>query len=856
VGFIKNFKEKAKEEFAFYNDMLKNVILNRIDERYLSFNRSLVVYGESKDDSCIYLGVDNTNPVWLLELSKEGTESIIIPEFERVVQNHSFKENSKITIFYSKRPTKKENGEEGFYDKQSTYLFSYSKKLIEDIAFELELELLPPTKIKQALYDIGLINSYHVDSKTMALKSRFHLNTIPTDEVDNLYFKQIFAEGVYGALVKDENPKEKKYHLYQGLNINGDYLSKELNLYALYSEPWYGYIAINMNFTHTEIKDFIVGVNNNVNFAEKNKDIRRIYKYASENSEELASISAVCNVVACIDRIAPIDRLGGILNVQFIPKRIRAKNIIYSTPLLYKDGSYDFVSPTRTLKHWVQVIHKKHNSVSRTQKHLYGRDVSHNFINYSWSETNASLHWAIVAPTRSGKTFAILKTIQSILGAEIANKTEEEKQQNKLLFLSGQEEEGEISIINQKVIKAPKLGINRIVHFDVGQSAYPFVQELKHRYPQKVHISTDNINNMRFGLLNIGFNKANATLNENDLLFSISIINLVLSLNSGGDENAIITGGETAQFAKALIRVFTKRDYEGLSIVQLEELGGYSEVIQRIYQRAKEQGVDMNKYSKTTELGLEGTELDFIQKPTLMVLLKELTRKSKSTLVSEKEIQTVNSLIAKLETIKSMPMFAFYDKQNIDESDYYYLELQQLKELGDKYFLPAYMITLRRLYRRDVNIAMSLKAKGKAVPDTIYIMEEVHNFTKIPLLEDYFEVITREASRYNIYFGFITQSPRDIPMKILNNIGSRMVLSSNRVTKNDLSYYWSNDEEDKEQSKYLSKFYHTRKRKYLIFISSGEGIVTIEQDVSSAEAGLFNSNGKADIAEEIEEEVA
>lgn len=850
MGIFSKLKATIAQEISFYNTTLKDVVLKKIDNRYVNFSTALTIYGEDKRERCVFVGEDNTLPLWCLELSKSGSETVFMDNriFQKIAIKNGNRPNCKFTIIYSKRPVRVD-GEEDFYVKQSTYLFSYDRRLIKEIADEFDIELMQTNKIIQAFYDLGLINKYYIDKETLALKSRFHFTSLPKDALNNLYFKQVFSEGVYNALVRDEDPSQRNYRLFQGINIDGEYLSGEPDLYRLYQEQWYGYIAMNVNLSHDDTQEYIEGANTSVQFGEKSKEVMDVYREAADNSKKLATMVGICNIVACLDTEEPINRLASLLNVIFIPKSLKAKNILYGTPVTYKDGAYDFITPITTINGWIKSIHKKHNSKARTHKHMYGRDVSYNFVNYSWSETGDSLHWAIVAPTRSGKTFAILKTIQSALGIEIRPKTEEELEVNRKLAQT----RGEL-IINEKIIKASKLGKTKVVHFDTGQSAFPFVTELKRSFPDQVHISQDNINHMRFGLINMKYDIEKQIVDENDLLFSVSIINLILSL--GDFKDSVIGGSEEAEFRGAVQRVFKTNRYRGLTIAELEKKGGYDEVIDKLYAYAEQKGIEITRHTRTTDLQLEGTSLEYMQMPVLSDVIKEVDRKSQNDSVLQHTRDTCTSLLEKLRIVEKMDMFAYYDKSNIHITDYYYLELQQLKELGTKYFLPAYMITIRRLYRRDFQRAAKLKAMKKPLPDIIYILEEVHNFIKIPILEKYFEVITREASRYHIYFGFITQLPGDIPPAVLKNVGSRMVLSSNRVTKNDLAYYWSSDENDQEQAKYFADFYHTRKRKYLVFIHSGEGIVTIDQKVSASEAGLFNSNGQADLAEEIEDEVA
>ena len=855
MKFLSAAKKSIVGSVSFWNETLRDYVLKKVDNQYLNFSNILTIHGEDKRERCLFLGEDNTLPIWCLELSGEGTETVMMDDtiFAKIASKNGNRENCRFTIVYSKRQVE-HRGSDSFFTKQSTYLFSYDKRFIREISEAFDIEIMETNKIVQAFYDLGMINKYYIDEKTLALKSRYHYTTLPKDELNNLHFKNIFAEGVYGALVENQDASKRNYKLFQGVCMDGEYLSQDPNLYNLYQEEWYGYIAMNVNLVKDEIEEYIKGANSMVQFGEKKEEVMREYSEAADHASKLSSVSAICNVVACLDNEEPINRLATMLNVIFIPKYTKEKEIIYGTPVAYKDGAYDFLPPLTSVNGWIKSIHKKHNIKSRTQKHMYGRDASHNFINYSWSESGDSLHWAIVAPTRSGKTFAILKIVQSTLGIKIVRKTDEEIKENERLA----KEKGE-PIITEKIISADKLGKTKIVHFDIGQSAFPFVTELKRAYPSQVHISQDNINAMRFGLLNIGYNEQTQKIDESDLLFSISIINLILSLSGGeGEEegaSGTISGAEEMEFRSAVQRVFEQDNYKGLSIAQLKEKGGYEEVIDKIYAFGEKNGIEITRHTHTTDIGLRGTELDYIQKPILSDVIKAVERKSKNYAQSAIEKGTTLSLLQKLKVIEKMPMFAYYDKSNIHQTDYYYQELRQLKDLSKKDFLPAYMITIQRLYRRDVDNAMRLKAKKLPIPDVIYILEEVHNLTKIKLLEKYFEVLTREASRNQIYFGMITQMPRDIPSSILANIGSRMVLASNRVTKNDLAYYWSNDLDDKDQIKKLTDFYHARRRKYLVFIQSGSGIVTIDQMVSKSEASLFNSNGQADLAEEIEEEV-
>jgi len=834
--------KRVKGAFNFFVDITRDIMLKKIDDRYLNFSSSLNVYSYSKKNRCVFLADNKKVPLWGIELVHFGNIPIRKEiELTALIKNYRHNDNAKITLFYSKNKVIDEKASEDFYTKQSIYLFSQNKQLLEDIAYLYGVELLTVDKIFQAFYDIGFINEYYTDEANKLLKSRFHFNDIKIDDI-NTYFKMIFAEGVYGALCPNESIQTPKYNLYQGVEPKSPFSLANPNLHQIFKLDWFGYIAINFDFSHISVKSKFDTDLKDVKNGEINKQLRKRFVDTEEYKEYIYDNGVVGNIVMAIDNPKMVKTIGNLMNVVFIPKSTLRKDIIYSTPLLRKDSHYNFIANANEYMKYIQIVHKKHNILTRMNKNFYGTDLMGNFINYGFSDSGEGLHGAIVAPTRSGKTFFILKLIQHSLGITISPKTTQEIEIAEL-----ESKENGAIFSQQKIESAINFDKVKIVHFDKGYSAIRFMAELKKKYPKKVHLVSDDVNNIRFSLLNIRKERDtnnSIKLNEEDILFSISIINVILELN----EEEPLNINEIAEFQTALNNVFLNNDFRGMTLYQLKELNGYDEIVQRVRTRANELNISRDDYNlrlTDNDLDLENSDLCFLVKPIMNDIVLALQKKIENFTVTTDTKNILSSLIVKIKSIAKMNMFAYYDQAEVVDTDYYYFELNRLKDLGEKFFLPAFLMVFNKLYRRDMANAQKLKTAGKEVPHIIYIIEEADNFIKVKVLQKLFEVILREASRFGITLNFITQNPHDIPQPLLTNIHTRMMLSSNEINDSDILYFWSknpNDEESKK-NKELVDFYMNNKTSYLTFISSASGIFTVKNYVTKEEASLFNSNG-------------
>lgn len=809
--------------------ILQDVVLRQIDNRYTVFNDLLNVYGFDEEDRCLYLRPEESKPLYCVSLATESNINKKLDILKDIVQNHNFKDDAKIIVMYSKAEMLLDEEHEDFCTKQNVYLFTSLREIAEDVSYFYDTELLTVEELFHALFDVGFINRYYNNKDNFDILSTFNIGSVTLDDM-NYGFKTIFSEGIYDAISRDNDEIKSKYTLYQGIGSNNIFSSGKPYIKQFMIEDWRGYVAFIFDFNAKRVSGHINELRAQTKNFEKNKDIREAYKWIKEVKLDGGDASKYCitNVIAFIDNPKVINRISSSLNVTFVKKSLFRKNIIYGTPITQRDISCDGLGFVQDNANYIQSLHKRHNIEAPKSRDIYGVDIVGNYISYSFSETGESPHWSMIAPTRSGKTFWILKMLSQSIGANIVTKTPQEIK----------EEMNDVSAVKptEKIESCSRLGERRVVQFDIGYSALKFATELKRRYPDDVILFKDDLNNLRFGLTDIRFDYEHNQINQEDINFSMSIISVILEIN--GEKP--LTAQEKGEIEEALVRIFIEDTYRGKELKKLEDMGGYDEVIAKIKEM---KGDEYDNYARTTELGLRGGELDFIQKPLISDILKELGNKANNVMTKQNDVVVCENAITKLKVIAKSEIFSAYSKSSIADSHYFYMELETIKSLGETVFLPIFLTIFQKLYRRDVVRAQEFKNVNKVPPKVYYIIEEAHNFIGgeksggLQSLKNLFGILLRESARYNIHFGFITQSASDIPEELLSNIGTRMVMPSNNITGDILKKNYWKSKDDTE-----AKFYDKFSEKYYAFINYGKGVITIKPPVSKSEESLFNSN--------------
>src|SRR5690606_22027940 len=85
-------------------------------------------------------------------------------------------------------------------------------------------------------------------------------------------------------------------------------------------------------------------------------------------------------------------------------------------------------------------------------------------------------------------------------------------------------------------------------------------------------------------------------------------------------------------------------------------------------------------------------------------------------------------------------------------------------------------LLFKKWYSRDTKNAIEYLNREELPPPCYYIVEEAHNFLKIPIFKELFDVVTREARKFHIYFIFLTQKIPDIDKTIYGSLATKIFL--------------------------------------------------------------------------------
>jgi len=831
--------EKIHEAYKAFKQnsasILQDFVLRKVDSRYLTFSKTLAIHGEDTEERCVYLSPYKKDPVYCVQLDTKNNLVKKFRIFKELVLNYGYENNAEIIVFYSKAKVTIDESSQKFCTKQSVYLFTPLRNIAEEVAYYYNTSLATCPEIINSFLDLGFINTYYNDKDSFELLSNFNEKFIPRDEL-SAGFKTVYAEGVYGAVSKDNAELKSKYTLYQGLGIDNPIANdREPFISHMMAEDWTGYIAMSFDFSKKRVDGHINQIASSAKAYETNRTVKKKIKEFKEATIDGNDSSLFClmNIVAVIDNPLTINKLSSHLEVRFIEKNIWRKDILYNTLLNAKDSTFSSLTSISTALHFIQGFHKEHNVVSPKDRDIYGTDIYGNFINHSLSETGGTSHFTIAAPSRSGKTFALLMMLSQVLKAVIVPNPAKEA-----LPLGSATDEDEY-IPDDIVESCEHLGKVKVVHFDIGYSALAWAKGLLARYPEKVVMYSDDYDNLRFGVTDIRYDYNTHKIKNEDLSFSVGIINLLLEV----DHEEPLSALESVELEESIKRVFYEDNYVGLEIIKLRTIGGYDTVLHDLKEFIEARGEEWDEYKRTTEYSLRDTPFEFLQKPVFSDIVRDLTGKTNNLLVKEYERDLCATTIKKVKIIEKNPIFSYYSKSNIVESDYFYMELETIKTLGEKVFIPVFVAIFQKLYRRDLLNAQKLKNRNIAPPKIFYIIEEFHNFNKYKTLLNLFDVILRESARYGIQIGFISQSVLDFPDLLLNNVDTRIIMPSETIKESDLKRYWSEESLDgRVVASPCTDFYLERKKRFYMFIYYIGNIITLKPYVDKSHERLFNSN--------------
>lgn len=813
------------------NRVVKDLILRRIDDRYMiGVDSAFMITGFSEKQSCIYLRPREKLPLYGISLESGSNMPIQMYYFDRLIEAYGANEDARLFCFYTKSDFKLHGEIPDFCTKQNFYIFSHSKPLLLEIAQFYETTLLSPKALFSSILDIGLNAKYYNDKETLRLKSYLEVFDLPIDQMAYI-FRTLFAEGIYGAVTTSPIDQQKTT-LYQAVGTNGFFAPDKPDMIRMMTADWKGYLSFSLELNTNKVKWEIEQRKTYTTRMELDTEVRDGHKMMLDVFNKRPYDFLLMNCVLVTDNPRVVQDISESLNLNFIEKKLFAKDILYKTMIKERDTGYDFVISTKDVKKFITRMHRKDNLSVVRPAEICGRDVTGNYTQFSFYES-AVPHTAVIAKSRSGKTVFVLGLIAEAMRAKIVRNKYYMKDNHDVL-------ENSPVCIESVSRLGTEIGV---VQFDIGYSGLKWVTQLKKHLPDRVNMYSDNLNRLRFGLTDVGTYEDHGKIyiDKMDALFLVKTISSLLEISGQAPLNI----HESGAIIDTLAELFAEKSYKGLTFAHLKEIGGYEELLGEL------EGVlgELDPFSTTTEVDLP-ERYKFCQVPLLSDIIRVLKIRSKAQRIEQEEREVFSSAALKLKPISEDPFFGYYSHANIPMADYFYMELESLKKLGDMLFIPIYLMVFQQQYRKDVANAQQAKYHSEAAVEKIYILEEAHNLFKIPSIASFFGEVVREAARYGIVFVFITQNAEDIPKEILLNLGNRILMPAPGVDRENqlaqLSYFWQTDDENTKQSNDENmNFFKRYAKQFSAVIKNANGVFMIEQYFTKEQIWLFNSDAVA-----------
>ena len=777
----------------FFATLFTDIILSKVDGRYQIFDNTL--YIDEVWDNCLIIGKKR---YYCVEISSYSNLEKAYDTIKNTLAQYSYNDDARLYMFLVKNRFMMDYSQiadpEYKLGKESIYIFTHIEQVATDIALQFDKKPLDYLGILRAIFDIVQINEYYNDPMTFELKSNLTYDKLPYLDSMRLGFKKTLAEGVYYSA--------RNCEMYVSNSIN--LMQAKVDYHSLFREDWSGYFFFYFDFCSKRIESKAAFYNKEAQRYEHNGFMRRASKDFYEQVKTVKKNElALFQSIALVDNPYVTSQAESFLGINFIKKELFKKDIVYKTPLLERDLDFDMFMPLDNIGKYVKSVHKRFDITPRRPFSMWGTDLTGNYITYSFSES-ASPHFGIFAPTRTGKSFFLQKIITQIHRYDT----------------------------NENVRKAYRLGEDsaRTRYFDIGESARKLVKDMMVNHKGQVLYYGDEVSEIKFSFTDVEMDDKGEIVEE-DMDFMLSIMSMLLEVN--GEEP--LTAGEAAEVKKAYKYVFRNREYEGMPLTHLLTIKGFGGIVKKVYEKYPE--LQKNTYAKTLDIPASDEEFSFLRKPLLSDIIAYLEeRKENLTVLDEIDRDIVSRAAKKLRTVETFEMFKYYSKGDIEGSDFFYMELNSLKSLGEKLFIPAFWFIFRKLYNNDVKNAIRKKRAGEYVTETYYIVEEAHNYIKLESFKGLFEVIGREAAKFKIHIGFVTQYAKDLPEAIIKSLGTKIILPSvdAKEQMEDLKYIW------KDKPDYLEFFKH-KSRRYTAFIDYDYGILTLKPPITKRELWLFNS---------------
>lgn len=664
---------------------------------------------------------------------------------------------------------------------QKMYIFSYYREVVKLIADILNIRLLKGTALADALVDVNLNNDYFIaDRKLNKIINIDHAKAIdnnPKEAVINSILKISVADNV------------KKAQVYRAYAVK-DTSMRPIDYVKLFKIPFKGVIWCNFDFYKTRRNGF----------AQTFHDARKMWgqKAGFENFKDIfdrnpSNPILTSSTALLIDSDgSDIIQIGEILGYSYSNFQHSRLNPICVMPLQKVDTHFVLPITSDFLNYRIALTHKEQT----LKADIYGVDLKGAFINFSFANENNAPHSVILAETGSGKSFAKQKMLAQMLDLDI------------------------------KTGYCEKLGLNShqyaIRNLDIGGSDFKTFKLIESNPKNNARRISEDFENFAFNIVNFDVNPETKKPYEEDIGFAVDLISMYLEATGVKP----LTANETKAFKDIAFRIYAGdleienyrvsnlRLYNKETYIKLKESLGYAEA--------------------TLLADIKEDEFNFLKKPKLLDFQKHASILAKNNQIETAEREAYFSLEGKLSGLKES-VFNKFDNFSVGEIAYIYADFNTIKE--NRLFVPLFFSIFWKIFIKDRKRSIEFKKQGKASPKLIYAIEEASNYFRFDSFITMFEKLALETRKYNVHLMFILQNLEDVPPAIMNNLPTRIFLTT-PAKKQDLLFKIKNTLNP------TNEFIRAVEvcEQYIMIIQYSKGVFNLKLEYTSEEAALFSSD--------------
>lgn len=668
------------------------------------------------EDNCVWFDISGKLKLYGLKIEgDDNTVKRFSNTIDGIIPQIRFAEHPEMGIFF----IKKEN-------RQAVYVYSFDGRVIKKLSKDHRIPNLNGEELVASLLDC-VLNQQHIikDSKL-----------VPSGVATSPFipYGLEMASGKFKAraeLAQDNILRE--YTIYQGEEYEslGDF-----NPINLFRANWEGALWIWVNFSANAIEGRIKTYESTAKFADKTfaGECSAIVKREDEEVTKLIREgSAIINSILILKDEQTVDNVQSAVSIVFSKNYLTGPKIVGKNIMLTRDSAFDAIVPKETALKFLASPHKIQTDKSMTSD-FHGKDISGNFIEYSFAN-NDNPHSALFGKTGSGKSVQAILILEKILGFSHSTKTA-------------------ARFFNQK-----------IRYTDVGFTSGNIVETLKSIHPDEVEIFGSDVSSLRFGLLDYELSEKTQKLVDEDMDFLSNFVSFALEI----EKEAPLGGAERTKFADSVHLLLQESQENEMYIRDLASLGGYDKIVEEL---------DGLGYGLDVKLRSLPEEYRFLKRRTLQELVKFVGTIKSAQKYTDQDRLVFDSLEAKLKSIAGNRMINSVANMRIGTSkQFFHIDFNSIKQ-DPRAFNISYWMIMKTWLKDMEKVAIPLLNKGQK-PETVYFfIDEAHNFFVYKTFEQMLNVAAREIRKFGGRLFFITQKVTDIPQGILEQLSTKMVISS------------------------------------------------------------------------------